>query len=343
MISKFIEISSNNNDDKPVTEQLGQRSLYLSYPCASTTECAPYELKLKPAVYKFECWGAKGQTYYGEELKSTPGLGGYTRGTIYISKDTTLYVFIGATGVFNSVHPSVNSGITGGGATDVRLNRTNEWYDLESLKSRVMVAAGGGGSEWPLSIGGNGGGLNGMESTSEKEFPVIFDEKCPGATQTTGDTGECPTYNGVPPKYGTFGYAVKPTVLGTIDNSMGGLGGGGYYGGTSYAFAYAGSGGSSYISGHKGCNSIENTEDDEIKHTGDSVHFSNFVFSDTEMIPGNQTMPLPNTQNDGIWENDHGAFRITLIHFQNFFICERRRNIIQFAVVLFIPQVLSFN
>mgnify|MGYP003762511417 CR=1 FL=1 len=48
-----------------------------------------------------------------------------------------------------------------GGATDVRLVSTEEWYDNVSQISRIMVAAGGGGAEWAGFKGGNGGEIVG--------------------------------------------------------------------------------------------------------------------------------------------------------------------------------------
>ena len=188
-----------------------------------------------------------------------------------------------------------------------------------------MVAAGGGGAEWAGSIGGNGGGLNGGESISSIEpyYPVLDEKHCPGATQTSGS--ECSTLNDpnlngwdFDPAKGEFGSAGKPIPFPDfhIGDDYGGFGGGGYYGGTSYPYAFAGSGGSSYISGHEGCNSIDSqSTESNIIHTGNSIHYSGIVFYSTQMISGNETMPLPNSQSSyGIHEGT-GAFRIRLFSF----------------------------
>ena len=288
-------------------------SLTFKYPCDNSIVCTPYKLVLNPGVYKFECWGSIGQQWGGV---SKPGKGAYTRGTIFIPKTREMYVYVGANGLFNSMKEATKiKGILGGGATDVRLEKSSNWWDLQSLKSRIMVAAGGGGAEWKNSIGGNGGELTGNYSISAKyntnEAP-IFDEKCEGATQTSGTS--CPNLGMYESRTGSFGSA---GVLDSNSPDWGGSGGGGYYGGSSYNYSFAGSGGSSFISGHKGCNAVNESEG--IQHANSPNHYSGFVFTETEMIGGNKTMPLPFSSSQGIWESQEGgAFRITLISLYNF-------------------------
>ena len=173
------------------------------------------------------------------------------------------------------------------------------------------------------SIGGNGGGLNGGESISSTrdDYPSLDERHCPGATQTSGT--ECSplpfqlwenTY--FTPAKGEFGSAGIPVPYYDpyYGDDYGGFGGGGYYGGTSYPFAFAGSGGSSYISGHEGCNSIDSkSTQDNIIHTSNPVHYSGIVFSKTQMISGNKTMPLPSSPNSNGIHEGTGAFRITFI------------------------------
>ena len=178
-----------------------------------------------------------------------------------------------------------------------------------------MVAAGGGGAEWTYSIGGNGGELIGNSSISAKASldPIFYDEKCEGATQTSGTNCVGYTCNNIyhVSKAGSFGSA---GVLDLNFPDWGGIGGGGYYGGTSYNFSFAGSGGSSFISGHEGCNALNKSNG--IQHSNTPFHYSGLVFTDTKMIGGNQTMPLPFSSGKGIWESyEGGAFRITLISF----------------------------
>ena len=46
-------------------------------------------------------------------------------------------------------------------------------------------------------------------------------------------------------------------------------------------------GGSSFISGHAGCNAIsESSTSSNIIHTGQSIHYSNYKFEKTTMIDG---------------------------------------------------------
>ena len=328
-IDNFVSVSIKDASlGKVSILKKDSKSISLNYPCSNPHLCTPYIIDLRKATYKFECWGSIGQTW-GNFTKS--GLGGYTSGIIKVKqKNTKIYVYIGNVGFFNGVKEMTDVAYAiyhpyCGGATDVRLITSENWWDFESLKSRIMVAAGGGGAEWPGSIGGNGGGLHGGESISSISYeqPVIYKKPCPGATQTSGS--DCPPLQAqhLPGEYftpgiGEFGSGGKPVPyqysLG--DFYHGGYGGGGYYGGTSYPYSFAGSGGSSYISGLDGCDSIDSTStQNNIIHTGNSNHYSGIVFSKTQMISGNQTMPLPSAPNSkGIHEGT-GAFRITLISY----------------------------
>jgi hypothetical protein len=49
-----------------------------------------------------------------------------------------------------------------------------------------------------------------------------------------------------------------------------------------------GGGGSSFISGHEGCDAIdEQSTEQNIIHTGQSIHYSGYYFTNTLMIDGN--------------------------------------------------------
>ena len=168
----------------------------------------------------------------------------------------------------------------GGGATDFRLT-SGEWYDFESLKSRIMVAAGGGGARYS----GYGGALiGGAGYASDPEIPQNADGK--GGTQT---------------QY-YFGYATRSTSIA----------GNGYYSGQSGQGRNAG-GGSSFISGYPGCIAIDKESTvNNIITTESPNHYSGKIFSDSEMIAGNTTMPSPS----GSTETGHsgnGYARITYI------------------------------
>ena len=315
MINHFVKprLLDPSNGNLPNISQQTRNSLVLGYPCSSNYKCTPYVLDLPKGNYKFECWGSKGNDWNG---KSTPGFGGYTSGTVFVPKLTTFYVFIGTIGAFNGVksYSSAHSAISGG-ATDVRLNISENWWDTESLLSRIMVAAGGGGSEWTSSIGGHGGGLQGGSSVSAtSEYDIeTYPYPCKGATQTYSST--CNENPELESKTGDFGFALPCSRPMEYGNDYGGFGGGGYYGGTSYAYAYAGSGGSSFISGYPGCKAVKNNKD-TIEHEDHPIHYSGFVFSKPEMISGNKTMPLPSSPTEKGIHSSAGAFRITLVQYQ---------------------------
>ena len=146
-----------------------------------------------------------------------------------------------------------SGGYPGGGATDIRL-LNKAWDDLESLKSRIMIAAGAGAGNIQFS---HGGGLVGIKSGVAT-----------AGTQTYPGTNQHATY--LPPSFGVGG---------------GGCGGGGgYYGAGGATCASGGAGGSSFISGHAGVNAI--TNDLSITHTNNTLHYSGKYFVNTTMTPG---------------------------------------------------------
>ncbi len=231
--------------------------------------------------YKMECWGARG---------GGGGTGGYTKGVLNLQQQQKFYIYVGQAGpscgrptggaaAFNGggaggAGAKYNGGwciggYAGGGASDIRLEG-GAWNNISSLRARIMVASGGGG----MGGGGNGsvgkaGGLSGYNCSSYAGATVA------GATQTSGYA---------------FGQG-RPGRTGTTNAGNGaegkGGGGGGYYGGQSYtgtgiSSAASGAGGSSFISGHNGCNAINSAG----SHTGQSVHYSGLSFTNTIMIDG---------------------------------------------------------
>lgn len=70
-------------------------------------------------------------------------------------------------------------------------------------------------------------------------------------------------------------------------------------------------GGSSFISGYEGCDAIlENSTEDNILHSGQSKHYSGYVFDDAVMIDGESSMPFYNGGNTNGNQGD-GHARIT--------------------------------
>jgi murein DD-endopeptidase MepM/ murein hydrolase activator NlpD len=118
-----------------------------------------------------------------------------------------------------------------------------------------------GGKSWTYTPG-QGGGLSGYSYYSVSK---------PG-TQTTG-----------------YALGKGKDAWGAADSDGVAGGGSGYYGGetNNVSCQSSGAGGSSYISGHDGCDAIaEETTEDNIIHTGQSVHYSGLKFKDTVMIDG---------------------------------------------------------
>ena len=223
----------------------------------------PYEVKLLPGKYVFECTGASGGGSKG-------GFGAHVSAVLRLLSTKTFYVYVGGKGKYGEKSEDItpggfngggnggggsmvetgmcSSGSSGGGATDFRL-KNGPWNSSESLESRIIVAGGGGGQSWDLA-GGNAGRLVGYSSQG-RDFPTGSCQSIAGGEQN-GSTN--------------FGYGDNG-ANGLTNSNTGaqgnGGGGGGWYGGKASqktgAFSNAaGGGGSSYISGMAGC--VDNQE-----------------------------------------------------------------------------------
>lgn len=250
----------------------------------------------KTGTYLIELWGAEG----GSQIpsKAFGGKGAYVNGMITLNQGEKIYIYVGehptmVTGLCyeenknNSFNAStVGACIGGGGATDIRLE-SGAWNDFHSLKSRIMVAAGGGGAFY-RGTGGYAGAFTGASG-------VGFDSKLPyqigsGGTQTIGYAQ-------------LFGIAGRDTTIG----------GGGYYGGYGGSAANAG-GGSSFISGYSGCDAIhESSSKDGMIHTGQPNHYSGKIFTNGTMISGNDSMPNPRGVDEIVGNEGNGFAKITFI------------------------------
>ncbi len=239
--------------------------------------------------YKIELWGA---SYLHK--------GGYASGVINLEKNIILYVYVGEKSFDCSPYTSCdrlafNGGGKGGffthknwlyrpwsgsGATDIRLVG-GEWNHFDSLKSRIMVV---GGDAYQGAFSGGLIGYQGSSYANGTGGTQISGGKASGSGATDGRFG-----------IGGNGYVSDPTHPDTND----GYGaGGGYYGGGGGRGATAdktnhsnrrgsGGSGSSFISGHNGCDAIEEASTEEnIIHTGQANHYSGLVFTDTLMIDG---------------------------------------------------------
>lgn len=266
-------------------------------------------------TYKVELWGAGGGYGLANGVKkNAPGKGAYTSGEIDLTQGDKLYVYVGQKGADATVNsggaksyngggaggtdPDDDDGGAGGGATDVRLV-SGPWNGGESLRSRIMVAAGGNGSSFTYA-GVSGGTINGLNHT------VVSGNNGKGATQTGYFFGYSPD----------GGYCDNPGEVGP-DGSVLSHGepaaGGGYYGtylGVCVNLSLYGDPGSasSFISGYTGCNAVKQ----DGTPSGSPNHYSGKVFRNGKMVAGSGSMPGYNEAtipgNAG-----HGYARFTLV------------------------------
>ena len=257
------------NGELENVQQDGQTYTF-NYPCESSSKCYPYIVHLQPGVYTFECYGG-----VGGSAKIEGGKAAYTIGTIFLQNKQKLYLFVGAQGKQYSQDPVFggggkgsyrnqqddgSGGGSGGGASDIRIHEND-------LYSRIMVAAGGGGSEfYNMDLkGGDAGILQGASGQNSSNGITSGG----GGTQTSGGS----SFSGL--RNGTFGYG------GNSPLSYGSGGGGGYYGGgagdSTYGKVSSAGGGSSFIAGYPGC-SVNQT-------------YSKFTFFHTKIIIGSTQPP----------------------------------------------------
>ena len=236
-----------------------------------TGDVQTYYTKM-PGYYKIELWGAQGGS-----SDNSGGLGSYTKGEVYLDRGQNLYVYVGASGTRENLFNGGGTGWSssksgGGGATDVRLTG-GAWNDATSLKSRIMVAAGGGGVS-NNSNGAHGGEAGTLIGNNGKVYADVVAKTYAGlkAYQTKG--GKANSTGGTAGSFGKGGNGAAYS-----DGHVGGGGGSGYYGGSGAKWHAGGGGGSSYISGYAGVNAINISG----VHTNQTIHFSNKYFINTDM------------------------------------------------------------
>ena len=270
--------------------------------------------KLSDEYIKVELEGASGGPGHTDGNNTNNyGYGAKTNGYVYLEQGTKLYFYVGGKGGAPTTKTCTNTTATeatgtggtggyngggaggndscqstnaandaaggGGGATDVRLEG-GSWDNTASLTSRIMVAGGGGGGTYTgNAIQGSGGGA------------LYGDQEKRPSNRTT--------YLSTMPSQ-TSGYAFGKGGPGMYctDNTGSGGHGGGYYGaktGTSCDYRAGGIGGSSYISGYAGANSVSAAG--TVSHNLTTKHYSNIYFIGADIIPD---------QNDG---NGHASIR----------------------------------
>lgn len=267
-------------------------------------------------TYNIELWGANG----GSTSLGAGGIGAYTSGNIKLSAGEKVYVYVGGApsgdnGGYNgggtiTTHQSENGGAAGGGATDVRLE-AGSWDSAEGLKSRIMVAAGGGAAKTVTcgsisAIGGHGGALTSETPDVGTSCENTIWTLTGGASQNAGGTLKIYT-NGTassPYQAGLFGKAGSASQFsGDIISG----GGGGYYGGANAGYGSFATGGSSFISGCEKCVAITSNG----TPADNSIHYSGKYFTNTNMVAGNSI-----SGNENITKpvnNNNGYARIKLV------------------------------
>lgn len=190
---------------------------------------AKQSVTLPPGTYKLEVWGAQGG-YRSDASKG--GKGGYSAGTLKLTSETVLYVYVGGFGGNSSSNTSavVKGGFNGGGyrygfpggggATDIRIG-------ADSLYARVIVAGGGGSDGASNKTGMYGGGTTGGSAT-ENYGNYGYGGTQTGHTTTVTKPSSQPTTNSSSNYPGGFGFGGFGVYA---SSGYGGAGGGGWYGG----------------------------------------------------------------------------------------------------------------
>jgi hypothetical protein len=202
-----------------------------------------------------------------------PGFPGRIYAVIRVHHGEKLYVFVGGSGSDGGYNGGGTggkagygggTGNAGGGASDVRMGS-------DTLKDRIIVAAGGGGSGaadlYGYDQGGDGGGLSGKSGGGGGPYSGgggTGGRQRKGGAGGAGGTGDKSSANGKPGAKGTLGSGGSggnggPGISSGDSGLPGGGGGGGYYGGgggggSGATYKYydesqggGGGGGSSYI------------------------------------------------------------------------------------------------
>ena len=234
---KSVELISN-----PISVISGTSTTYST---ANTTSNEYYTFTAQATgKYKLQVWGAQG----GYRSSSTyGGKGGYSIGTINLTKGDKLYVYVGGKGgnSSSSTGAVVTGGYNGGGyrygykggggATDIRLI-SGKWNDSASLLSRIIVAGGGGSDGAKNKKGMYGGGTSGGTSTENYTASKNYCGK--GGTQT---------YSGYSKDYTVTSQAISGLNANDKSYYCGGFGFGG--GGVHLSSGYGGAGGGGWYGG----------------------------------------------------------------------------------------------
>ena len=191
----------------------------------------------------------------------------------------------------------------------------------------MVAGAGGGGLTYhSLSKGGAAGGLTGYNGTKNGASGTTG-TTATGGSQTSGGTNGLGNHLSGHASKNLFGDITYRSEAKSGYELSGG--GNGYYSGGNGNHGVdttgAAAGGSSFISGHEGCNAINSSSTSTaISHTGQSIHYSDYKFTNTKMIDGEgyswttqkstyTGMPNIHGNTTMIGNTGHGYAKITLI------------------------------
>lgn len=226
-------------------------SLYSSYVFEYTGN-EQFFSALHSGYYKLEAWGAQGGDATDEYIG---GYGGYSTGTILLSKDDRLFINVGGQGCSGSnslICGGYNGGGTGitassadksgggGGATHIAL-KSGILSSLENNKESILIVAGGGGGAYYFndfkSSGGSGGGFNGsIAPNGTCGQGRVLNTGSSASQSGFGGSNWCGTQIGSNAGFG----------IGASNSEWSSGGGSGFYGGGA-GFAHGANGGSGYI------------------------------------------------------------------------------------------------
>ena len=258
--------------------------------------------------YKIELWGANGNS----SGSFAGGTGAYTSGNITLTAGEKIYVYVGGAGSGDNggyngggsltLNQSTQNGAAGGGATDIRLKKGN-WDSIDGLRSRIMVAAGGGGAlpgtcGSSKKTGGFGGSITSNSNTIGTACTDSMYTIALGASQVSG--GSIDVYSAAGAKLNTyasgkFGMSSKPDGY---EGDIKAGGGGGYFGGASSGYGSSATGGSSFVSGYSSSKAIDSNGN----ITDSNIHYSGKKFDNISVIDGeslSSSMAKPTSGNNG--------------------------------------------
>ena len=316
-----------------------------------------YKVHFPAGSYLIECWGASG----GNERRPEGGRGAYVSGVISFLKPIKLFLYVGERGTPLNTSETFNGGggcffdnekkkgygSSGGGASDVRLIG-GEWHWFNSLKSRIIVASGGGGevdyyydNQVPIAgaAGGIETGFDGSYSQCIKCQALYGHNSATGGTQQSGGSQGGTNQHFTEGNPGEFGKG--GTAKSAPDGWASSGGGGGYFGGGSGGVTYdclgSGAGGSSFVSGGDGFSAItEGTEPNDFSFSG-NIHYSKHFFINIHTKSGQEEIHSPSGDIE-IGHTGDGAIRITNLSYCTYSYSQKSRSFIYLFTFIFLKH-----